>query len=1214
MARGKTFKKRFLSFMMTILMVAAIVVPSVPVYAVEDKIDVGQPAYNAVNGTMTYYNCLGTGVNLYKSLVINFTSVRENGEEIILPSVDGFRYETTLSTDSTYIINIPDGKNLVQIAAYIRKIQFKNCQNSAQKINFSIGKELVQYMTFYSEDSQHYYQFIRFDRSKTSPGASITDPSGKTHAYGTWEWAYYTALNMSYEGLQGYLATVSTVEEDAFIYRCSNQVGWLGGTRMNPGTLDTKNGIPHYNTFTRPAQNAAGTGYWFWASGPDVEVNGGRFLGEVKGTDTNLRAADNNGQYNNWNSGEPNNSGGIEYTMTTLKIGTGWTTGARSGKINSSSPYYVASGYSWNDIKPDNWNQYGRGETYEATGFFVEYGDYVKGLSKTALVQKTNFEFKTTTQPLSHIWNLYAPEGSDTVRMYCTASDPKCSYYAPNGNNLGETIDLTISAEDVPFDGNAYSSVSITGGADIVAAANNNATVSEVKYYKVSTADTVTGGTALTAAPKQIGYYYAEVTVTVKNTVLATNTVTGKAVVPFKIYDPDADYAVESLNNKTNDEIPYQRKVTAGTAYSNLEVVLATAGDHFEMYKLADMNWNSEKGTLNNMDWVPAVKSWLNNSSYANTVTSPYDLANGKASSSTISSFYKDMLKSGDESVFNAAGGDNLVNLIADSSGQYTGTHDKYVDGAGTEVNSSAQGATRYSVVFDDIKYGIYAILAEDSGDNPYAVTVAAVYPQQSGPKGNFYTQELFTVYIKEVEPTIDKYINDKKQDIAAIDDTENPIKFDIDFQLPQYKDRLTTGDGSGYQLSFEDQMAPGFTMYQDDTHTIEFFYIFKDKNDEDEDGNVDELLEEPIAANGIPSAISYKFTENSIGSNSIPISQNNAKEGTVEYVANPTSTTVLTKNTDLRGYYATPRTSPIFEPFEVYDAENGNTVIKITFDEPAVRSWKTSLPAGRDLAGFRIRYYATLNADAAINSNANSNTAYIHYEKDSSGKSMTEMHDTVYAYTYGLNIVKIDGSADETTYLQGAQFVLYKEMEGTFTEDEISTFTGANYYTIPASGNDDARYFKKVVMNNGTFQRGTSSNEYDTLISEATEAGITAKGLTDGKYILVETRAPRGYNELAEDIYFEINKLADNELALANNSYIWFREMETDEKHYVPGNIESVILNENGCISIDVYNYQGLTLPSTGGMGILLFVIIGTLVMGSVIVILLKRRRQIAE
>ena len=133
MARGKTFKKRLLSVMMTILMVAAIAVPSFPSYAVADTIDVGQPGYNA-SGVMTYYNCLGTGTNLYKSLVINFTSVRENGEKIVLPNVSGFTYETALSTDSTYIINIPDGKNLVQIAAYIRKIQFLNCQNSSQKV------------------------------------------------------------------------------------------------------------------------------------------------------------------------------------------------------------------------------------------------------------------------------------------------------------------------------------------------------------------------------------------------------------------------------------------------------------------------------------------------------------------------------------------------------------------------------------------------------------------------------------------------------------------------------------------------------------------------------------------------------------------------------------------------------------------------------------------------------------------------------------------------------------------------------------------------------------------------------------------------------------------------------------------------------------------------------------------------------------------------
>jgi hypothetical protein len=164
MARGKSFKQRFLSLLVIILMMVAVMVPSVPTYAaVKDKISVGDPSYDAVTGTMTYYNCLGTGSTLYKSIVINFTSVRKNGETAELPTdKEGFVFQSDLSSDGTYVINIPKGKNLVDIAAYIRKIKFKNCQNSQQKINFSIGKDIVEYMTFYSEDTQHYYQFIPF--------------------------------------------------------------------------------------------------------------------------------------------------------------------------------------------------------------------------------------------------------------------------------------------------------------------------------------------------------------------------------------------------------------------------------------------------------------------------------------------------------------------------------------------------------------------------------------------------------------------------------------------------------------------------------------------------------------------------------------------------------------------------------------------------------------------------------------------------------------------------------------------------------------------------------------------------------------------------------------------------------------------------------------------------------------------------------------------
>lgn len=1196
MAKGKIFKNRLLSIIMVLAMTALMWVPAaVPVQAVEDSITVGQPAFNAANGTMTYYNCVGTGANLYKSIVVNFTSVRENNEYCELPSMTGFTYETSLSTPGTYIINIPEGKNLVEIAKYIRKIQFVNCQNSSQKINFSIGKDIVKYMTFYSEDSEHYYQFIKFDKSS---GSAVTDPTGKSWSYGSWEWAYYTALNMQYEGLQGYLATVTDVKEDAFLYKASNEIGWLGGTKMVHGAQDTKNGIPYYKTFTRPSSSSDhGVGYWYWASGPDVNEGDGKFLHTYTATTNSvLQTADGYGYYNNWNSGEPNNSNG-EFTMTTLKIGSGWNTGNRNGKIGTNSPYYVASGYSWNDIVDTNWAQYGSSKvtSYTATGFFVEYGDYVKGLSKTALVQKTNFEFKTTTQPLSHIWNLYAADGSDTIHMYCSASDPKCSYFATGHTTLGATIDVVINADDMAYDGTVYNLASVEGENSVNIASSGNYVLSDIKYYTATTQNQTSGGTALgTTAPRDIGYYYAEVTLAVTNTKLATNTVTATAVTPFKIYDPDAEFDVEKLNNKTDDSVAYQRKVTASTAKADLDVVLATETDHLTMYKIAEMNWNDSTDTLNKISWIPAVQAWIDaNPSYRATAKTPYELSNGKASSSTISGFYKDMLKSGAESVIATA---ELPDIVASGAG-YSSMVPVYSNGEDINLEKVSNDYYKYAYRFNDLEYGIYAILA-DNGGAGYAVTVAAVYPQQSGPNGDFYTQELFTVYIKEVEPTIDKYINGEKEDIITINDYENPVKFTVDFQLPEYKDRVVSGDGSGYELYFLDEMAKGYTFYEvegSEKYTVHFSYTWS------ADGS-EEVNVVPIAQNGIPTSSPYKFTES--GGTQL------TKDNVATY----------TKNSDLVGKYVTQRTDTrIFEEFEVVENADGTTSIRIDFDEPAIRAWKNDLKTQehQNVSGFRIEYYATMNEKATINTHDNSNTAYIYYEKDSAGTKMIEMHDTVYGYTYGLNIVKIDGSADERTYLAGAQFQLFKEITGDFTEEQKAEFADdtANYYlytTTDANEQETTRYFKKVVMNNGVFTQG-SSGEYDTLVSVGTEAGITAHGLGDGNYILVETQAPRGYNELAEDIYFEINRLTDleEEKKTLDQSLIWFRELSDN---YDPTDEETAVINQNGCISIDVYNYQGLVLPSTGGIGILLFVIIGVTLTGGVIIFIVTRRRAMAQ
>jgi LPXTG-motif cell wall-anchored protein len=51
--------------------------------------------------------------------------------------------------------------------------------------------------------------------------------------------------------------------------------------------------------------------------------------------------------------------------------------------------------------------------------------------------------------------------------------------------------------------------------------------------------------------------------------------------------------------------------------------------------------------------------------------------------------------------------------------------------------------------------------------------------------------------------------------------------------------------------------------------------------------------------------------------------------------------------------------------------------------------------------------------------------------------------------------------------------------------------------------------------------------------------------------------------------------------------------------------------LNESSTVLLTVLNYKGLVLPSTGGMGTLIFTIIGISIMGCVILLLISRKKR---
>ncbi|MBU5478814.1 hypothetical protein KQI69_06305 [Eubacterium sp. MSJ-13] len=157
----------------------------------------------------------------YKSIVISYTlSKLDESENIELPTVSGYTYNEGISGDYSKIINVDntDGKTAKEIAEeYIRQVRF-NGGEAGQSVNVSLSTDVIKYKTFYWGGNGHYYQYVPFEKSGSEQN--------------TWNASYDNAKKMTYSGRKGYLATVTSKEEDLFIKEASAAIGWLGGTRL----------------------------------------------------------------------------------------------------------------------------------------------------------------------------------------------------------------------------------------------------------------------------------------------------------------------------------------------------------------------------------------------------------------------------------------------------------------------------------------------------------------------------------------------------------------------------------------------------------------------------------------------------------------------------------------------------------------------------------------------------------------------------------------------------------------------------------------------------------------------------------------------------------------------------------------------------------------------------------------------------------------------
>ena len=296
-----------------------------------------------INNIKTYYypDAVVTGSGI-KTILLSFSENVTSGDKIILPdSPSGFVVSgTSASNDYTKRVNIDTGASASDVQSYLQKIGFQ-LAGTSQSVKVTITTQSIQYDTFYEIDTQHYYQYVPF--------------STTTNA--TWVDAYNSAKNLEYMGRSGYLATVTSYDEDVFLNKLSNgSVGWLGGTAL---TNNGESGSLYYSGFNTSVDSGDN---WYWADGPER----GRIF--YYGRSTNRSSnGDGTSPYWNWgNSGEPNGSTATngENCLSTLN----------RLSIDQQKGYHDTD-FSWNDIV---WNTEYEGD-FSAKGFFVEYGNMTPG-------------------------------------------------------------------------------------------------------------------------------------------------------------------------------------------------------------------------------------------------------------------------------------------------------------------------------------------------------------------------------------------------------------------------------------------------------------------------------------------------------------------------------------------------------------------------------------------------------------------------------------------------------------------------------------------------------------------------------------------------------------------------------------------------------------------------------------------------------------------
>lgn len=277
-----------------------------------------------------------------------------------------------------------------------------------------------------------------------------------------------------------------------------------------------------------------------------------------------------------------------------------------------------------------------------------------------------------------------------------------------------------------------------------------------------------------------------------------------------------------------------------------------------------------------------------------------------------------------------------------------------------------------------------------------------------------------------------------------------------------------------------------------------------------------------------------------------------NAKKGAQNYVLTDTMDKGLTFNQDSIAVTVGTTTLTAGKDYTV-TYPTGKT-FEITFAE----DYLEKITGNTQIV---VTYSAIINENAVINDDGNVNSAQLKYGDN----TKTEV-DYTRTYVLAFELLKTDAN---NTQLDGAKFEVYRETESSPIEFVLVTENGVNYYRV------------------------ATSNE--TGVTEIPVGKVYIKGLDEGTYYLKETVAPEGYNKLTDRIEVTLDDVEDSENSISHHTNLIEYESQT--------------VKFNGD-QVKVINTTGTLLPSTGGMGTVMFITVGSImVLGFGVLLVTKLR-----